>query len=52
MPPHVTPESPHPAHPLHRSYKSISEMLTDWRSPSRITPSRRFSPRISPAPRN
>ena len=29
MPPHVKPESPHPAHPLHRSYKSISEMLTD-----------------------
>jgi DNA-binding GntR family transcriptional regulator len=29
MPPHVKPESPHPTHPLHRSYQSISEMLTD-----------------------
>lgn len=29
MPSHAKPESPHPAHPLHRSYKSISEMLTD-----------------------
>lgn len=29
MPPHVKPESPHPAHPLHRSYKSISELLTE-----------------------
>ena len=29
MPPHVKLESPHPAHPLHRSYKSIGEMLTE-----------------------
>ena len=29
MPAHVKPEPSHPAHPLRRSYKSISEMLTD-----------------------
>jgi DNA-binding GntR family transcriptional regulator len=29
VPPHVKLESPQPAHPLHRSYKSIGEMLTE-----------------------
>jgi DNA-binding GntR family transcriptional regulator len=29
MPPHVKPDSPLPAHPLHGSYKSIGEMLTE-----------------------